>query len=46
MAVDPTNLDLPSKPGVYLFRRADDRVTYVGKATDLRSRVRSYFAPN
>ena len=46
MAVNPTNLDLPGKPGVYLFRRADDRVTYVGKATDLRSRVRSYFAPN
>ena len=46
MAVDPTSLDLPDKPGVYLFRRVDDRVTYVGKATDLRSRVRSYFAPN
>ena len=46
MALDPTGLDLPSKPGVYLFRRADERVTYVGKATDLRSRVRSYFAPN
>ena len=46
MALDPTCLDLPSKPGVYLFRRTDERVTYVGKATDLRSRVRSYFAPN
>ena len=46
MALDPTGLDLPSKPGVYLFRRVDERVTYVGKATDLRSRVRSYFAPN
>ena len=46
MVVDSTSLDLPDKPGVYLFRRVDDRVTYVGKATDLRSRVRSYFAPN
>mgnify|MGYP005701817585 CR=1 FL=1 len=31
---------------MYLFKRADDRVLYVGKATDLRSRVRSYFAKN
>ena len=46
MALDHTGLDLPRKPGVYLFRRVDERVTYVGKATDLRSRVRSYFAPN
>ncbi|SVC31603.1 uncharacterized protein METZ01_LOCUS284457, partial [marine metagenome] len=44
MTVDASNLELPDKPGVYLFRRADDRVMYVGKATDLRSRVRSYFA--
>jgi excinuclease ABC subunit C len=46
MALDPTSIDLPRKPGVYLFRRADERVTYVGKATDLRSRVKSYFVPN
>ena len=46
MALDPTGIDLPRKPGVYLFRRADERVTYVGKATDLRSRVKSYFVPN
>jgi len=34
---------LPRARGVYLFRGARDRVLYVGKATDLRSRVRSYF---
>ncbi|MDQ3866037.1 MAG: excinuclease ABC subunit UvrC [Actinomycetota bacterium] len=34
---------LPPKPGVYLFRGADDAVVYVGKAKSLRSRVRSYF---
>ncbi len=44
MAIDHSKLDLPAKPGVYIFRRGDDRVTYVGKATDLRSRVRSYFS--
>ncbi len=36
--------DLPAKPGVYVFRGHDGEVLYVGKATSLRSRVRSYFA--
>lgn len=36
--------DVPRSPGVYLFHDRDDRVLYVGKATDLRSRVRSYFS--
>ena len=35
---------LPRKPGVYLFRDGGGRTLYVGKATDLRSRVRSYFS--
>lgn len=34
---------LPRQPGCYLFYGSDDAVTYVGKAVDLRSRVRSYF---
>jgi DNA polymerase-3 subunit epsilon len=38
--VDPPTV--PRGPGVYLFRDAADRVLYVGKATDLASRVRQY----
>lgn len=34
---------LPRKPGVYLFHDRDGNVIYVGKAKNLRSRVRSYF---
>jgi excinuclease ABC subunit C len=33
---------LPARPGVYLYKNADDEVIYVGKAKNLRSRVRSY----
>ena len=35
--------NLPTKPGVYLFRDDAAQVLYVGKAKSLRSRVRSYF---
>jgi DNA polymerase-3 subunit epsilon len=34
---------LPRTPGVYLFCGHQDEVLYVGKATNLRQRVRSYF---
>lgn len=34
---------LPRRPGVYLFRDRHGGVFYVGKAKDLRTRVRSYF---
>ena len=36
--------NLPESPGVYLWKNAEGRVLYVGKAKRLRSRVRSYLA--
>jgi len=37
---------LPRRPGVYLMHEVGGAVIYVGKAVDLRSRVRSYFQPS
>ena len=34
---------LPTSAGVYLYKNADGQVIYVGKAKNLRARVRSYF---
>jgi len=37
--------EMPTTPGVYLFRDAAGVVLYVGKAKSLRPRVASYFQP-
>lgn len=37
--------DLPTSPGVYLMKDREGTVVYVGKAVNLRARVRSYFQP-
>jgi excinuclease ABC subunit C len=34
---------LPTQPGCYLYKNAEGEVIYVGKAKNLRARVRSYF---
>ena len=34
---------LPTLPGIYQFKDKTDKIIYVGKAKNLRSRVRSYF---
>ena len=34
---------LPDKPGVYIMHDADDKIIYVGKAVNLKRRVKSYF---
>jgi DNA polymerase III subunit epsilon len=38
--------ELPSDPGVYLFRDAAGGVLYVGKSISIRSRARAHFAPS
>jgi excinuclease ABC subunit C len=34
---------LPDKPGCYLMKNADNKIIYVGKAINIKNRVRSYF---
>jgi excinuclease ABC subunit C len=44
MGVSETAESLPTQPGVYLFKGDKDRVLYVGKAQNLRARVRTYLS--
>jgi excinuclease ABC subunit C len=41
-----TKKKLPDSPGVYFFLGPRKKILYIGKATSLRSRVRSYFDPD
>ena len=42
-ALDEKLATLPAKPGIYQFRNTAGKIIYVGKAKNLRNRVRSYF---
>jgi excinuclease ABC subunit C len=43
VAIEERLKEIPTSPGVYLHKDAAGKVIYVGKAKNLRSRVRSYF---
>ncbi|SHE53328.1 excinuclease ABC subunit UvrC [Alkalibacter saccharofermentans] len=38
--------DLPDKPGVYLMKNSENQIIYVGKAKNLKNRVKQYFQKN
>ncbi len=38
-------MEAPEKPGVYLFKDEKGRIIYIGKARDLRDRLKSYLSP-
>lgn len=46
MALDISKTSIPSQPGIYMMKDADDKIIYIGKAKNLRNRVRSYFTKN
>ncbi|MCW4004685.1 MAG: excinuclease ABC subunit UvrC [Candidatus Bathyarchaeota archaeon] len=39
-----TSIDIPTDPGVYIYRDEQGEILYIGKAKNLRSRVKSYFS--
>lgn len=46
MAFDRDDLDtFPTKPGVYLMKGSEGNILYIGKANNLRARIRQYFLP-
>ena len=42
----PEFSELPSDPGVYLFRDGAGKILYVGKSVSIRNRARAHFAPS
>jgi excinuclease ABC subunit C len=45
-AANLKKLKLPDTPGVYFFLGSRKKILYIGKATSLKDRVRSYFSPD
>lgn len=46
MTFDISKINIPSNPGIYLMKDFDKKIIYIGKAKNLRNRVRSYFLKN
>ncbi|MFB5605829.1 MAG: excinuclease ABC subunit UvrC [Nitrosarchaeum sp.] len=46
MTFDISKINLPSNPGIYLMKDIDGKIIYIGKAKNLKNRVRSYFLKN
>lgn len=46
MTFDISKIQLPSNSGIYLMKDSQDKIIYIGKAKNLKKRVRSYFLKN
>ena len=44
--IDISKINIPQNPGIYLMKDADEKIIYIGKAKNLKNRVRSYFNKN
>ncbi|HXG74626.1 MAG TPA: excinuclease ABC subunit UvrC [Candidatus Nitrosotenuis sp.] len=46
MTLDIKKIAIPSHPGIYLMKDENGKIIYIGKAKNLKNRVRSYFLKN
>lgn len=46
MTLDISKVTIPSHPGIYVMKDPDDKILYIGKAKNLKNRVKSYFLKN
>ena len=46
MALNISKITIPLHPGIYIMKDSDDKILYIGKAKNLKNRVRSYFLKN
>ncbi|MBI1663167.1 MAG: excinuclease ABC subunit C [Nitrosopumilus sp.] len=46
MTFDISKITVPTDPGIYLMKDSDGKIIYIGKAKNLKKRVKSYFLKN
>lgn len=46
MSLENQVKSIPNNPGIYFFKNKNDDIIYIGKAKNLKNRVRSYFNKN
>jgi len=46
MTFDISSINIPKHPGIYLMKDVNDNIIYIGKAKNLKNRVKSYFLQN
>ena len=46
MTLDISKVAIPLHPGIYIMKDSDDKILYIGKAKNLKNRVKSYFLKN
>ena len=46
MTFDISQIRIPTSPGIYLMKDSEQKIIYIGKAKNLKNRVKSYFVKN
>jgi excinuclease ABC subunit C len=46
MTLEISKVTIPSHPGIYIMKDSSEKILYIGKAKNLKNRVRSYFMKN